>query len=118
MVHILVFGKKAFREVTSSVIKALKRACCEIAVALYRSNTIDRNHVLLFIHRTPSSKEIRMSPADWRNVIYKAYRECRVSISNSSAEKLILKGLFERILPLLCPREIRYRPVLLHATLK
>ncbi|KAK6110203.1 Carboxyl transferase domain family protein [Brugia pahangi] len=64
-------------EVTCSVIKALKRACCEIVVALYRSNTIDRNHVLLFIHRTPSNKEIRMSPADWINVIYKAYRECK-----------------------------------------
>ncbi|VDN04662.1 unnamed protein product [Thelazia callipaeda] len=64
-------------EVTCSVIKALKRACCEIAVALYRSNTIDRNHVLLFIHRTPSNKKIRMSRADWINVIYKAYRECK-----------------------------------------
>lgn len=67
---------------TCSVIKALKRACCEIVVALYRSNTIDRNHVLLFIHRTPSSKEIQMSPADWINVIYKAYRECKVDFQN------------------------------------
>lgn len=76
----LFFLFKSFREVTCSVIKALKRACCEIVVALYRSNTIDRNHVLLFIHRTPSNKEIQMSPADWINVIYKAYRECRVSL--------------------------------------
>ncbi|KHN74327.1 Acetyl-CoA carboxylase [Toxocara canis] len=64
-------------EVTCSLKKALKRAAGEIAVGLYRSNTIDRNHVFLFIDRTPSSNKIQMSPADWRNVVYKAYRDCK-----------------------------------------
>uniref|UniRef100_A0A915AGR3 Acetyl-CoA carboxylase n=1 Tax=Parascaris univalens TaxID=6257 RepID=A0A915AGR3_PARUN len=64
-------------EVTCSLKKALKRAAGEIAVGLYRSNTIDRNHVFLFIDRTPSGSKIQMSPADWRNVVYKAYRDCK-----------------------------------------
>ncbi|VDK44469.1 unnamed protein product [Anisakis simplex] len=64
-------------EVTSTLKKALKRAAGEIAVGLYRSKTIDRNHVFLFIDRTPSANKIQMSPADWRNVVYKAYRDCK-----------------------------------------
>ncbi|VDK55657.1 unnamed protein product, partial [Gongylonema pulchrum] len=64
-------------EVTCSIKNALKRACGEIAVALYRSNTIDRNHILLFIHRAPTSEEILMSSADWTNVICEAYLQCK-----------------------------------------
>lgn len=70
-------------EVIKTVEKALRRACLEIKVALYRSSTIDRNHVFLFIERTPSSSKIQMSPADWRNVIYKAYRDCKESLWRS-----------------------------------
>ncbi|MFH4976395.1 hypothetical protein AB6A40_003104 [Gnathostoma spinigerum] len=64
-------------EVTNSVKSALKRASIVIAVGLYRLTTVDRNHVFLYVDRIPSTNKIRMSPADWKNVIYNAYRESK-----------------------------------------
>lgn len=72
---------KYFSEVTACLKKVLKRACSEIAIALYKSSGVDRSHVFLFIDRTPTNKKIKMSPADWRNVVYMAYRDCKVSPS-------------------------------------